>query len=187
MSDNESNRGDSNLPLVLVEFFSWWCWFGSTEDRRLVVKIDLGVRAKTHGLEVPVDHIDLALRNEEIFDKLRRCDILSVVRMIDLIRAGVFSFSLKPSPLSTYHPSFSIPYCQLILEWRCWSIAMAPTPSPSLRRSSRSWKCSRFRLQDPPLLPRPLLLICPRLPGFTVTTSTRNTRSRTSKPFLFHH
>ena len=91
LPDNESNRGDSNPPLVLVEFFSWWCWFGSTEDRRLVVKIVLGVRAKTHGLEVPVDHIDLALRNEEIFDKLRRCDILLVVRMIDLIRAGVFS------------------------------------------------------------------------------------------------
>lgn len=65
-----SNRGSSNSL-----GFSWWRWFGSTEDRRLVVNIVLGVRIKNCGLEVPVNHIDLGLRTEETFVKLRRCDI----------------------------------------------------------------------------------------------------------------
>ena len=39
------------------------------------MNIVLGVRAKNHGLEVPVNHIDLAARQEETFAKLRRCDI----------------------------------------------------------------------------------------------------------------
>lgn len=76
---NDSSRGGSKPPLPF--FFSW---FGSTENRRLVVNIVLDVRAKNHGLEVPVKYIDLAPRTEESlsFAKLRRCDIGESIRAV---------------------------------------------------------------------------------------------------------
>lgn len=59
-----------------------------------MVNIVLGVRAKSHVLEVPVNHIDLAPRMEETFAKLRRCDIGRVVEL-EGASGPVFSFNFS--------------------------------------------------------------------------------------------